>query len=59
MGSRGLQPDNCNGSDQVYPSHERPHDPFAIGPQCGNCRIRLPNNWHARVMEETDGMIDQ
>lgn len=59
MGVRGLQPDHCHGSDKVYPAHERPHDPFSIGPHCGNCRVKFNNNWYARVMEETDGMIDQ
>ena len=45
----------CFGDDQIYQPHIRPHDPFSDGPVCGKCKIMLHDNWHKKVMTETDG----
>jgi hypothetical protein len=49
----------CDGYDMTYRPHYRPHDPFSDGPQCGNCRVVLEDNWYNRVDKETDGMSSQ
>jgi len=45
----------CNGYDLIYRPHYRPHDNDCKGPNCGNCRVVLEDNWFERVHEETDG----
>lgn len=45
----------CNGFDLTYRPHYRPHDNDSVGPQCGECRVVLEDNWFERVQEETDG----
>ena len=45
----------CNGFDFTYRPHYRPHDNDTKGPNCGECRIVLEDNWFERVQEETDG----
>ena len=48
--------DVCNGYDFTYRPHYRPHDNDTKGPNCGDCRVVLEDNWFERVHEETDGL---
>lgn len=46
----GMHIESCHGGDMIYRPHQRPHDPFSDGPQCGLCQIILTDNWHEKVM---------
>lgn len=51
MKVKGFPEEKCDGHDFTYRPHERPHDPFSDGPECGNCRISLRSNWFNKIDE--------
>lgn len=35
--------------DSVFPPHEVPSDWYGLGPSCGQCQVRIPEEYNSKI----------